>query len=425
MVDGENGEGAKNTMTTKPLKILLAGYNGKNNTGSEARLLSIIDDVRQVFGTDAQIIIPTLNEKNLRRYVKEAPNLRIEKIPTIFYGPLRSLARESDLVILTEGSCYMDTWGSPLLWAFLWTTRSAAKAGKLTMAYAVDTGRLSPGNCRRVKRDASLTSLIVTRTKAAADRLQACGVTSPLEVTEDAAFTFQTNPQDDRILEKEWPEASSGVVGFAVVNFHLWPVVAMPFGRRSRCYQWPYYFSDSPGRRKDTEDLAQHWAAEADRIVGRYGKKVALISMESVDDTLAEQIQSLMTHKKEVRLFSSSNYNASQMTSILRSLDMLITSRYHACVLSLQGGVPQVAIGHDIRLEEIYKELGMSDLFFNFKTQDLWSKVASTVDSILNDPRPYQQVVIRGYEKSVKEASRNRLLLREFALKHGLAVQDQ
>jgi hypothetical protein len=27
-------------------KVLLVGYNGANNTGSEARLLSIIEDVR-------------------------------------------------------------------------------------------------------------------------------------------------------------------------------------------------------------------------------------------------------------------------------------------------------------------------------------------------------------------------------------------
>jgi len=30
--------------------VLLVGYNGANNTGSEARLLPIIEDVRYVFG---------------------------------------------------------------------------------------------------------------------------------------------------------------------------------------------------------------------------------------------------------------------------------------------------------------------------------------------------------------------------------------
>ena len=31
-------------------KVLLVGYNGANNTGSEARLIAIIEDLRQVLG---------------------------------------------------------------------------------------------------------------------------------------------------------------------------------------------------------------------------------------------------------------------------------------------------------------------------------------------------------------------------------------
>ena len=51
------------------------------------------------------------------------------------------------------------------------------------------------------------------------------------------------------------------------------------------------------------------------------------------------------------------------MTSILRSLDLLITSRYHAGVLSLASQVPQVAIGHDLRIRDLYADLEMSELF--------------------------------------------------------------
>ena len=39
-------------------KVLLVGYNGANNTGSEARLLSIIEDVRAILGPKAIISVP-------------------------------------------------------------------------------------------------------------------------------------------------------------------------------------------------------------------------------------------------------------------------------------------------------------------------------------------------------------------------------
>ncbi|MCE7697534.1 MAG: polysaccharide pyruvyl transferase family protein, partial [Methanobacterium paludis] len=106
-------------------KVLLVGYNGANNTGSEARLIAIIKDVRAVLGPEVCITIPTLNEKNLRRYIKEEANLKIVSIPSIFFFALRKLVKEHDLVLLVEGSCYMDTWTSALLWAFLWTTKCA------------------------------------------------------------------------------------------------------------------------------------------------------------------------------------------------------------------------------------------------------------------------------------------------------------
>ena len=45
----------------------------------------------------------------------------------VFFGAVRRLVREHDLVVLVEGSAYMDTWTSALLWYFLWATRCAPR----------------------------------------------------------------------------------------------------------------------------------------------------------------------------------------------------------------------------------------------------------------------------------------------------------
>jgi polysaccharide pyruvyl transferase WcaK-like protein len=173
------------------IRVLMVGYNGANNTGAEALLASDIRDVRTVLGPEAHITVPTLNPANLRRYVTEGPTLRIAPIPTLFFSAIRRLVQESDLVLLVEGSTYMDTWGSPLLWSFLWATHCAAKMGKPCLAYAVDAGGLKRANALLVRRVASRTNLIVTRNRAAASRLRAVGVTAPILSTADNAFTFQ------------------------------------------------------------------------------------------------------------------------------------------------------------------------------------------------------------------------------------------
>ena len=100
-------------------------------------------------------------------------------MPTIFPLTVRRLVREHDLVMLVEGSAYMDTWTSALLWYFLWATRCAAVRGTPCIAYAVDAGQLRPRNERLVRRQASRTDLIVARSAAAAERLRRWGVTAP------------------------------------------------------------------------------------------------------------------------------------------------------------------------------------------------------------------------------------------------------
>jgi polysaccharide pyruvyl transferase WcaK-like protein len=406
-----------------PTKVLLVGYNGANNTGAEALLLSDIEDVRAVLGPDALITIPTLNESNLRRYVQEGPNQRIVPIPTLFPLAVRQLVAEHDLIMLVEGHCYMEDSTSVLLWGYLWATHCAHTMGKPSLAYSVDAGHLSPVNRRLVRHEASQTNLIITRSQAAADRLHACGVTAPIKVTADNALNFQTARSDEGWVQRVWPEARSGLVGLAAVNYHLWPVVMRPWGKSEDCYKWPYYFSTSRERRRAAAELADGYAALADCLVREHDKSIALICMEELDEPFARQIQQQMVHASRARLFSAREYSASQMTTLLRSLDLLVTSRYHGCVLSLAAQVPQLAVGHDLRLKTIYDELGFTDQFFlDPHTPNLCVTLKERVERLLANPALEKESLRRGYEEHLSKSRGNRELLRTFVKDHGWEV---
>jgi len=407
-----------------PLKVLLVGYNGANNTGSEARLLAIIEDIRSVLGADTEITVPTLNEENLRRYLEEDEHLHITPIPSIFFFAIDGLVKEHDLVLLVEGSCYMDTWTSALLWAFLWATHSAHRQKKPCVAYAVDAGDLSRFNKWLVKKEASKTDLIITRTKYAAERLKEIGVSAPITSTADCAFTFQEDPDDHDFLEKIWSESTDdprideGVVGLSVVDFSLWPVVIRPWGQEKDIYKWPYYFSRSKERKKTQEQLIEGWSREADRIIEKHGKKVALICMEELDQPLAEDIHQKMKNKDKCRIISSKKYNASQMTSMLCKLDLLVTSRYHAAVLSLRSGVPQIAVAHDPRLTSLYQDLHLyHDYFIRHDDPHLWQDLTKKVDLILGNPDLQKPRLKRGLQEELSLSQKNTFLLEEFLYK--------
>jgi polysaccharide pyruvyl transferase WcaK-like protein len=290
---------------------------------------------------------------------------------------------------------------------------------KPCLAYAVDVGNVSPFNRRLVRRVASKTDPIITRTRAAAECLRSWGVSAPLDVTADTALTFRVDPADERLVERTWPEAASGVVGLSVEDFTLWPVVLRPWGRPDYCYKWPYYFSHSPERSSAREDLARGYAALADRLVAQHDRSIALICMEELDEPLAKDVLQRMTHAGRARIFSSRAYNASQMTVLLRSLDLLVASRYHASVLALAAQVPQVAVGHDLRLRTLYQELGLDAFFIEHRSPALWDRLTEHVERLLADPASVQDALQRGYIDLLGRARRNRELLQAFAAARG------
>jgi len=112
---------------------------------------------------------------------------------------------------------------------------------------------------------------------------------------------------------------------------------------------------------------------------------------------------------------SSNTFNAFQMTSALRELDALVTSRYHAAVLSMAAGVPAMAIGHDKRLDDLYGEIGLrNELFLGHSGDVDWKLAGRMLETIMEDGGRIRTAVRAGYRDQVARMARNRALLKEF-----------
>ncbi len=307
----------------------------------------------------------------------------------------------------------MDTWGSPLLWAYLLATRYAHSMKKPCVGYSVDTGDASRFNRWLIRREASKTSLILSRTQKAAQRLKEWGVDAPIEVTADNAFSFQPNPQDKNILKQVWPKASH-VAGMATEDIYIWPVQIKPFDRKKYCYRWPYYYQHSKACSEKSELLADVLAVQADELVEEYDKHIALLSMEGLDTIFTKKIQRRMKHANRTKVFSSIQYNASEMRRILRSLDILITSRYHAGVISLPSQVPQTAIGHDLRIQDFYTDLEIPELFVDHEAPNRYKALSDNVEKLFNEYTQIQSKLQKGYQRYQEQEKRNPELLRAF-----------
>jgi polysaccharide pyruvyl transferase WcaK-like protein len=185
-------------------------------------------------------------------------------------------------------------------------------------------------------------------------------------------------------------------------------------------YRWPYYHSSSPGRRRASSVLAKGYARLADRIVDTHGHPVALIAMEELDEGFCRRVAGEMRRSDRARVFSSREHDASRMTWLLRSLRLLTTSRYHAAILSLAAQVPQIAVGHDLRLSSLYDELGLQEEFFLRPTSPaVFRDLEQRIDQLMADPKYEAAALSNGYREHLDRAQRNRILLDSFFTEHG------
>jgi polysaccharide pyruvyl transferase WcaK-like protein len=144
--------------------------------------------------------------------------------------------------------------------------------------------------------------------------------------------------------------------------------------------------------------------------------------MEQLDEPLARAVAARLPDAVHTRVFSSRDINASRMTVLLRSLDALVTGRYHASILSLGAYVPQVAVGHDLRLRTLYDELGLSHRFHAADAPDLVEAVAADLRTLLGAPQATREALRRGHDEALARARRNPEILSEFFAAHGWPV---
>jgi polysaccharide pyruvyl transferase WcaK-like protein len=128
---------------------------------------------------------------------------------------------------------------------------------------------------------------------------------------------------------------------------------------RQRYDKW-YFYTYTPERERLYDRYLSALSQALKRLCMLSGGDVALIEMEPMDRSHLDDLHRRLNGLHVVR-FSARDYNGAEMASILRRLNFLITSRYHAYVLAMAGGVPSVAVSKDLRLSNIFSESGQDE----------------------------------------------------------------
>ncbi len=344
------------------LKILLVGYNGARNTGADARVVALVDQLIEQFGNDSiEITVMTLNPENIKGYFPES--VRIFHFRTFFCWSLLRATSAHHMALLCEGSTLTHTFADALSMFFCQAAGIMKRQGKPCIAYGSDVAPLQR-RMRKFTQQTCSDAFFIARSKPSLNVLKEMG----LQCTHgtDTAWTFRVPEQYDlgreMLISQGW-DGKKKLIGVAVINPYCWPVRpsltkwirAYVTGKRKLQYDMMYFFSDSEERRQNYQQYLNELSQAVKAYKDANDAFVVVIGMEKLDTQACHHFKQKMS--EGCALITSSETPVFQMTSLLHCLDILVTSRYHAAVLSMLKGMPIVAVSMDNRLDGLYQDI--------------------------------------------------------------------
>ena len=352
------------------LKVLLVGYNGARNTGADARVVELVRQIDETLGEDdVELTVMTLDKDNVRGYFPS--HVRLLPFTTLFFCSLLRACSTHHVTVLCEGSTLTPTFAEALSVFFCEAAGIMRRQGKPCIAYGSEVGQLS-GWLAKLSQDLCRDTYFIVRTETSMQNLKALGLQG--HVGTDTAWPFETTGGEKwawhQLQEDGW-DGSKPLLGVAVINPFWWPVrpslsrwvKALLTRNHYRQYDKMYFFSDSEERREKFQRYLSEMASAVNRYQQEHDAFVVILGMEKLDEEACLRFDQLVVGPHHV--YHSKNHNLFQMTGLLRQLSTLVTSCYHAAVLSMKRTIPLVAISMDGRLDGVIGETELADHYLH------------------------------------------------------------
>lgn len=371
----------------KKLKMLLVGYNGARNTGADVRVAAMVKQFESVLGRGrVEISIFTQDISNFKIYFE--PHVKLIPLSPVYFKDVFEACCTHHMAVLCEGSTLKSKFANALTLFFCEAAGIMKSQGKPCIAYGSEAGYMDEF-VRKVASQLCSETYFIARTKPSLKIIHELGLSG--HVGTDTAWSFPATKMrwaKERLKAGGW-NGKSPVIGVAVINPFWWPVkpsflrLARSFVTRSWKYHYRkwYFFSSSRERERKFEKYLTSIASATSRFAEKISAHVVIIGMEALDLEACKKLQNYMRVPAEI--FSSRFYDGYQLSSLLRVLSVLVTSRYHARVLSMAGGVPAIAVSMDERLENIFGELGhREDFYLEVDDEQLEEKLEASLDRL-------------------------------------------
>lgn len=366
------------------MKIVISGFYGLGNTGDEAILDAMIDNLRDsldepditVFSLSPEETASKHNVKSVYRGWRHA-----------FWAKVKALWK-ADLLLSGGGGLLQDTTptriiGGPLPYYLLIVFLAKLCGGTKVMFFSQGIGPVTSTYGKLLmKVFGNMADFVTVRDAYSKDSLRRLGVTSPQAVvTSDIVFAYQG--REDTVAY----DSLDLVGGESLVGVSVRP-----------------WLGETGYQREIARVL--------DRLVEDKGVTPVFIPMEGKHD--AEVSRAVIGRMKfgERALVLGADFSPNQYLQFIRQCDMLIGMRLHSLIFAVLAGVPFVGVSYDKKVESLAKRVEMWDYsckLEQFSADEMYDNVAQVYD----ERAELSDVVVRKREKLRRKALENIELMKD------------
>lgn len=358
-------------------EILISGYYGFKNSGDDALLMSIIQDL-QKHKESPNIVVLSANPKETNRIY------RVKAINRLNPFAIWRHMKKADMLISGGGTLIQDTTSTKSLWYYLAVISLAKKHKLKVMLYSNGIGPLNKEkNKVRTRKTINNVDLITLRDDKSLEILKQIGVTKPKTiVTADPALNLDGADKERglEILKKAGVPVDKSLLGISV---RKWRDVGADF-----------------------EDAV---ARACDYAVEKYGLYPVFLPMQaSKDFAISQSIMRKMKYKSSI---IDSNQAVTDMLAVVKCMNMCIGMRLHMLIYSAINAVPLVGLVYDPKISS-FMEYTHQNLHVNVDgiTAD---KLSGMIDKCIVEYDEIRDDLIDNYK-----------LLKEKAIENGrLAIE--
>ena len=359
----------------QPLKLLLAGYMGTRNTGSDLRVEEMIRQLRTILGDDQiELSCLTVDPALSAGYFRTVRQVRL---PPLFPYFLFEEVPKHHGVVACEGSMFKSKFANALSTMMAGALGMAAVEGKLAIGYGAEAGEMDE-SLRQFVRKQCRNALVICRNEPSRKLLGELGVRT--KGGTDTAWTFEPRaPEAGAAVLRElgW-DGRRPVLIVCAINPFFWP--AKPdlvrgaalglFGEfRNEHYRSVYFHTWSEERERKFQVYLDALARGAAEFVQQTDAFVVCVGTEQLDRHACEAVAERLPFRAPVLV--SDEYDMYSLVSILRQATLLVSSRFHAMVSTMPAGVAAVGVSMDERIENLLRDSGHPELLLKASDPEL------------------------------------------------------